>query len=755
MHSGRYIGADQYDRATHSIEHGTVGAALAEISVRVEQARTAAASRGAPLRPPLLLLGTMERVGSNWLSDTLRVLMDQHNEPLRQQLAADHPLSPLNPDAVGLAEVGQHLTPYGTHWLAAFAVAKYAPVRQVVKETNLFLAVPNVLAMFPDAPVAVLTRSPLGVASSFVRGALFDRWGYAARYRHMVTMTRRPAWKTWADLVPDDKPSELVALVRLHVLNTLLLAGALDGREVVTIAYEDAVAHRNAAWAGLARLLPELEGVPLPVAAVARAPIGEDTFATTVNKTRLVAELSARSAEVVRETLTASLAAAKQLVAEQAISSEAMGRAAGWLSGDHLYALAPPPATAASRVRGASSSTVTEPVPCPVAWLPRGQVAWRNLLVTNAEYAHFLNELVDHGLHNTSGGAYVLCCEMPHERGGRLHRDPYGGRWTVSPGFENHPAYWVTWIGAAAFAARHGARLPLLSEMAGLMAGATATNADYAVGDTVAIIERGRGDDEIHHLLGNVQVWCVDGPNAGDGPVSRWLTGAAWNTPSAREEVTRLRHRHLAGSSRGVGIRLIADDLGRPMPVDLVAGLLSEWMSSLAERSLPLSMLDGRLVAAFTRSQADVRLGAHVGPGAGEPGLGQVGEAGGEAVLGQIGELDPLHTPDRSGISALGDVAHDAAGPDDLERHVHHVGGQVVAHVEETADLDVQPGLFVHLPHQGVGQALANLDLPSGKRPGPLGVGVLVEQQQTVVLDENAGDAYDLHPGNLSEDGLR
>ncbi|MEW1837691.1 hypothetical protein AB0392_07035 [Nonomuraea angiospora] len=69
------------------------------------------------------------------------------------------------------------------------------------------------------------------------------------------------------------------------------------------------------------------------------------------------------------------------------------------------------------------------------------------------------------GLHNTSGGAYLLCCEMPHERGGRLHRDPVSGRWMVSPGFENHPAYWVTWIGAAAFAARHSARLPQLDLM--------------------------------------------------------------------------------------------------------------------------------------------------------------------------------------------------------------------------------------------------------------------------------------------------
>ena len=49
---------------------------------------------------------------------------------------------------------------------------------------------------------------------------------------------------------------------------------------------------------------------------------------------------------------------------------------------------------------------------------------------------------------------------MPHQRGGRLHYDPDASRWQVSEGYERHPVYWVTWTGAAAFAAWEGARLP-------------------------------------------------------------------------------------------------------------------------------------------------------------------------------------------------------------------------------------------------------------------------------------------------------
>ena len=51
--------------------HGA-GSIPGEICARVEAMRTAAGTTDVELRPPLLMLGTSERVGSNWLSDTLR-----------------------------------------------------------------------------------------------------------------------------------------------------------------------------------------------------------------------------------------------------------------------------------------------------------------------------------------------------------------------------------------------------------------------------------------------------------------------------------------------------------------------------------------------------------------------------------------------------------------------------------------------------------------------------------------------------------
>ena len=328
----------------------------------------------------------------------------------------------------------------------SFAVAKYGPARQVVKETNLFFALPALLALLPRSPVLVLSRSPVGVASSFVRGDLFRRWGYRSRYQQMVTMTRHGNGSTrrFAALVPDDNPADLVALVRLHVLNTVLLADSLAGRSPAHISYETAVTKRGDALATLSGIAPELEGPGLPGETAPDPPrprtAGDQTFATTNHKTALAAGLEPADAALIRATAAASLAAAQALV-----PAPVAARAASWLAGDHLYRLEAP------RPRTATARPATPPaLPSAAArYVRRGTLEVRNVLVSNAEYARFLNALSKSGLPNSHHGTYLLACEMPHERGGRLHQDHASGRWTVSRGYEGYPAYWVTWIGAA------------------------------------------------------------------------------------------------------------------------------------------------------------------------------------------------------------------------------------------------------------------------------------------------------------------
>ena len=306
-----------------------------EIAVRVAAMREADGS----ILPPLLLLGVMERVGSNWVSDTLRPVTGQHNEPFRQQVSPSHPLSALNP-GLSLGDSPPDLGPYGRHWLVTFAAAKHAPVRQVIKETNLFFALPALLSLFPGSPVAVLTRSPLGVASSFARGDLFRRWGYRARYRQLTAMTTRPELAGWAAVVPDDDPPDLVALARLQVLNSLIIASALHDRgvrdDLAVIRYEAAVLNPASARVPLARLVPEAPGfaaAPGPPA----GPAGEDTFATTTRKEELTACLTAEGAEEIGAATASALSAGRR-----AVPALAWDLARDWASGDRLYSLAPP-----------------------------------------------------------------------------------------------------------------------------------------------------------------------------------------------------------------------------------------------------------------------------------------------------------------------------------------------------------------------------------------------------------------------------
>jgi hypothetical protein len=588
---------------------------LGEIAGRVRAIRESAGR----VLPPALLLGVMERVGSNWVSDTLRPVTGQHNEPFRQQVSPAFLLSSLNP-GLSLGDAALRLGPYGRHWLVTFAAGKHAPVRQVIKETNLFFALPMMLALFPDSPAGVLTRSPLGVASSFARGDLFRRWDYRARYRQMTAMTTRPEFAAWAPVVPDDDPSDLAALARLQILNTLLLAAALhcrDAGRLPVIRYETAVLDPPAARAELARLVPEAPGLTSPDTAVPAT--GEDTFATNAHKTELTASLTSAEAEQVSAAVAGALSAGRA-----AVPGPAWDLAHNWASGDCLYSLTPPDRASRPKTRRIPAAPGR---PCPAGWVPgraRGDLRWRNLLVTNDEFAAFLNEMAACRLPNCLDGNYLLAVRMPHERGGRLHYNPHARHWTVSPGFGMHPAYWVTWTGAAAYAARHGARLPSRAEMIAETSreDLTVTNHGYQVGDTAPVSEPGRGPGETHHLAGNLQVWCCDGPDGDPAvPSSRWLHGAAWNTPGTLEELHRPRGRHLTGASRGVGIRLVRDDAGlHAATAAEVAVTVSTWIRGLADRNRPLRQLDEALAVALATLQSDCGLRPHVGAGAGEPG---------------------------------------------------------------------------------------------------------------------------------------
>jgi hypothetical protein len=270
----------------------------------------------------------------------------------------------------------------------------------VVKETNLFFALPALLALLSGAPVLVLSRGPLGVASSFARGDLFRRWQYRARYQQMIIMARcgTSGQRRFAALVPDDDPPDLVALVRLQVLNTVLIADAVAGRDPAHIAYETMITRPATAIATIAATAPDLAGVSLlgePAGShrQEQRPSGDDTFATTAGKTGLAALLRPADAAVVSAAKTASLARAL-LPGPQADQAEA------WLAGDHLYRLEPPRQRHIP-VPGMISAALA-PAASFFVWHRGLEV--RNTLVSNAEFARFMNALAGAGMPNGQGG---------------------------------------------------------------------------------------------------------------------------------------------------------------------------------------------------------------------------------------------------------------------------------------------------------------------------------------------------------------
>jgi hypothetical protein len=396
------------------------------------------------------------------------------------------------------------------------------------------------------------------------------------------------------------------------VANTLLIAEAVNQRRVVHLPYEQAVLDRPGALAALGTLLGE-DLPPPPTTAPAGQP-ADDTFATTTAKTGLGAHLTPNTAERVRAGTADLLETARHIVAPTVLA-----RAAGWLGGDHCYRLTPGPGPAPARVNGRHVVLAADGIR--PRWLPHGPLSWRNLLISNDEYAAFLNALAAAGLTNTRDGSYLLAVPMPAGRGGRLALDNRG-RWTAQAGYGHHPAYWVTWIGAACFAAHTGARLPTRAEGCALTRGLPLdnVNAAYRHGDVVPVAEPGRGADEVHHPVGNLQIWCADGPDTlQQAPATRWLHGAAWNTAATTEQVHRPRSRHLLGASRGVGIRLVRDGNQRQVGPAELTDVLRTWLTGLDQVDGLLGDVDQALTGALDRLQADVRLGPHVRPGPRKP----------------------------------------------------------------------------------------------------------------------------------------
>jgi hypothetical protein len=536
-----------------------------DIQSRVQDMVMLASEQGTSLNAPVLAMGISERVGSNWFLDAIGTSMSTCNEPYRQQLHDTHVLSALNPDMLSLSDLSVNDThPYERHWLTTFVASKYGERRHLLKETNLFFAVDNYLDLFPDSPVIVLGRNPVGIASSFEKGKLFDRWQYGDRYSQMQSMVQRPEMADFAFTVESDGTDNLDKLGRLILLNTLLISNSLGGRVYSHVPYESATSDQALIYQ---RVSQELFGdsttlMPNTSRFNGSRASADGTFNTNV-------AMAAREAHLTGEDITRLCRTMNSLLlrAADVLPMATVVRATGFLDIDEERYAPLGRNTGKMNMNGSKKDSESAPTTVESEFVDiEGQeILWRNTHVTNQEYCDFLNSMYEAGVPNIINGTQLFMNEnMLNSRGGRMHFDEADGKYHVSEGYEGHPVYWVTWIGANAFAKYSGARLPSKEEADSLIVSAVIdidkVNADYVVGDVVPVVEEDRGQQEIHHVIGNVAMWCGDSPEQTiEGPLMKYMYGTAWNKPSSSEQARKYRARPLTGNSRSTGIRLVTD----------------------------------------------------------------------------------------------------------------------------------------------------------------------------------------------------
>lgn len=487
-------------------------------------------------RYPLITLGIFERVGSNWFLDAFSAKIQTYNEPYRQQIGNSHSISSLSPHLQLLKSmVVESLSPYERFWLEEFYTSKLSVTPQLIKETNLFFALENLLDIFSESPIVILSRHPAGIADSFAKRNLFDDWEYAQRYIQIRTMVKTARYARFFTAKEYSSPlAKLGYLVALQAVITTTYTAP----DTIVVPYEATDDNRAKLLSAICTKLQ----IPYetPIRDKSAHTVTSATFTTTEVRTseeRRTTSISRQDYAVIEKTIYEVL---HEL--EITLGTIITDRAAAILFSYGNYSFIP-----------SQAGHAPAPIPSQVPLVPR-QSETITPLVTNAEFCHFLNELRSHGVHNQIGNMNFLFNEnMLRARGGRIifSHNCYG----VVPGYERHPVYWVTWFGAALYASYKGTTLPTFSEFTGaytaMLCDLAIINASYRHGDTVAI------DSDENSLIGNLASWCQDGPQASSShPNYRYMSGIAWNKPATPTELSRQRRRSVIDSSRAVGIRM-------------------------------------------------------------------------------------------------------------------------------------------------------------------------------------------------------
>lgn len=547
-------------------------------------------------------MGMFERVGSNWFLDTLGKKYRTHNEPFRQQLHRSHILSTLNEDIADIGSIDPNsMHPFERYWIKTFVLSKYSSNPQAIKESNLFFATNNFLQMFPYSQIIALTRDPVGIVSSFTDKGLYDRWQYDERYRQLSQSIIKSENEKYLEIIPPKiELDKLRKLSRLIALNGLLLAAGLSDRKHEVLTYENA-------YTSFLEDSSNLPIIKFPYASNHQNTsdqhtdpfeVVDETYSTSSVSNPLTVSLDTEEIKVVKDEIEKVINLASILT-----STEEVDLASSYLIPDHKIKYKHrSPKIFIPHLPGKSTAIRDFTFIHDRA----SNVSWRNTLVNNNEFGAFLNKARVNGINNIINGSQLLFNEnMPCERGGRIYFDEDKDKYAVISGYEYYPVYWVTWLGAAAFARYTGCSLPTSDQLTRLANNTSDTelsgiNINHRVGDVVPAGTFAPDDTGIFDKLGNLSVWCENGPNdKSSDRFNRYIFGLAWNSTQPYIDLNKMNSRPITGCSRSVGIRLVLSEL-KTLSTSNIAVIFHNWYDMLGENPMEQHLAEEFIINSLT-----------------------------------------------------------------------------------------------------------------------------------------------------------
>ncbi|MCE7936772.1 hypothetical protein DYH10_03215 [Candidatus Saccharibacteria bacterium CPR2] len=511
-----------------------------------------------PESHPTIILGQFERVGSTYVLDTYEKTNIVHNEPYKQLVPTEWPISCRYDDQLSTIDdflLDKKISLEHKYWLYNFVLSRYSPGSQVLKETSLHLALPQFLELFPYHKLKVLSRNPLGIVSSFKRNDLYELWKYdktrarldiqiksgADKYSRLTCFTNNGS--LW-----DEK------LMWLIGLNSIILSCNLANMVYDTEYYDDLIKQSN------------------PTNLKFKNKDKEDSiFTTNICKEYDDFDRRLTNTEIRRLKSTAescidyvykNFNKKERLLFDRIFGFYFLGNEANYTSKRTQNTMHSPRVNTSTpgNYKIVERDELYNYEEKYIRMKGSQNVLWAKGLVTNEAMCHFLNNLLSAGFRSSLN--YLLVRDnMPPERGGRIIYNKSSNRFVMVKGFEKHPVYWVSWLCASIFAKYCGRKLPTIHQwMKAFYANKSIlinnqNNHSYLHDDVVPTGKTYKGLPK--DFFGNLKVWCRDWDISADKiMLSKNLAGISWKH-YYHDKYKICSEKPFLTNSRVIGIRLV------------------------------------------------------------------------------------------------------------------------------------------------------------------------------------------------------